>query len=254
VSQARPRPIAVSTCASALRLDLGLCLNLDLCLCLYLEFGPSLYLTLHVRKHRPKRRRLHLQLRRRIRRQLNPALNLELHRPLYAAFYDKMLAPLYPSSNPSLFASLDGASYREKYGPFDGPIYPQLCRQLLPPRRPGGRSPHGQIVVKRNQTTTYRRSHITMWACASSARPTSNHHLVPLTVTDREPYRSGQPETGGVGSGCRARPAQANAVLMTSARTLTAACRRPRSACSEVPDRTAPRIVRGCTGPDSGHR
>ena len=94
------------------------------------RFSRSMYLALFVRMHWPICRQLRLKLRRALRRQLNPALNLKLHEPFYAAFYDETLAALY----------------RKKCRSFDGPICPELHRQLQPSRRPPGRSPHGSTV------------------------------------------------------------------------------------------------------------
>ncbi|GEM_PF-3250873 len=131
-------------------------LGLNLCLCLYLQFGPSLRLTLLVRKHGQTYRRLCLKLRRALRRQLNRALNLKLHGPLYAAFYDEMRAALYRKSDRSLFVSSFGTLCRKKYRSFDGPICLQPYRQLQLPRRPPGRPPGGRIVVGAWPATAYR--------------------------------------------------------------------------------------------------
>jgi hypothetical protein len=120
------------------------------------RFGRSKYLSLFVRKYRPTYRQLHLKLRCELYRQLSPALNLKLDLDINPLLNRTLFAALYLKTDPSLLAPSFGAFYLKKQRSFDGPIYPQLCRRMLPTRRPGGRGVGGEIVVRNGPTTTYR--------------------------------------------------------------------------------------------------
>ena len=116
----------------------------------------SKYLALFVRKYRPRCRLLCtevcLQLRRSLYSRLCRGLPERLCASLYHGSYATLLLTLYRSSFEALLASF----LRQRYRWSCSSACRALCRRRLSGRRPGGRPPHGRIVVPAMPTTICR--------------------------------------------------------------------------------------------------
>jgi hypothetical protein len=115
-----------------------------------------MYLSLFLRKYRPKCPQLRSRLYHQLHQRLNSDLNLALYRGLNPSLYGWSFKQLFETLFQTLFAKLFGSMFKSKSAWLWASSSLALYPQMLLPRRPVGRGVGGRIVVGERSTATYR--------------------------------------------------------------------------------------------------
>jgi len=112
------------------------------------RLGRSLYLPLFVGEYRPRYLSARSELRLQLRHSLDSTLDLNLDLNLYPRLNHALLATLFETLIVKMFASSFGSMLVSMLRSLRTTKHRALCRQGLRGRRPGGKPPHGRIVVR----------------------------------------------------------------------------------------------------------